>query len=86
MVDANLHVRVGGEWPNAERLDQWTLGKVEHIDCVFLSESGIPLWGWEVEASTPITTGVDHFIDLPKINADLNVSSSSSFRVNASGS
>lgn len=61
----------GGSIPNAEALEPWAREKVEQIDCVFFDRHGVPLWGWEVEASTSITTGIDRFLELLKLNPDL---------------
>jgi 16S rRNA G966 N2-methylase RsmD len=61
----------GGAIPGAAELEKWMRGKIEQIDCVFYDDTGVPLWGWEVEASTPITTGIDRFLELLKVNPEL---------------
>jgi 16S rRNA G966 N2-methylase RsmD len=61
----------GGDIPAGEALEEWTRKKIEQIDCVYFDKTGVPLWAWEVEASTPITTGIDRFIELLKVNPNL---------------
>jgi hypothetical protein len=61
----------GGAIPSVARLKPWQRSKIEQIDCVFFDAGGEPLYAFEIEASTPITTGIDRFVELLKLNADL---------------
>jgi DNA modification methylase len=53
--------------PAGLKLTKWALTKIEQIDCVFYSPIGLPQAAFEVEASTPITTGIDRFLELLKV-------------------
>lgn len=58
----------GGAFETLKTLPQWDKSKIEQIDCTYFSEQGVPLYAFEVEASTPITTGIDRFLELLKVN------------------
>jgi len=50
----------------------WEVGKVDQIDCLFIQdEAHEPVYAFEVEGSTPITTGIDRFMELLKVNPKL---------------
>lgn len=61
----------GGVIPAVAKLKPWQRSKIQQIDCVFFDAAGKPLYAFEIEASTPITTGIDRFLELLKLNADL---------------
>jgi len=50
---------------------RWTTKKVEQIDCLYVDPVGVPLYGFEIEQSTPITTGIDRFMELLEVNAEI---------------
>lgn len=63
----------GGELPaNLTMKGKWEKGKVEQIDCIFFHPLGVPMYAFEVEASTPITTGIDRFLELLPLNQKLS--------------
>lgn len=50
----------------------WEADKIEQIDCVFIQdEAHVPVYAFEIEASTPITTGIDRFMELLKVTPEL---------------
>lgn len=61
----------GGVVPRVISQGPWQRSKIEQIDCVFYTPGGDPLYAFEIEASTPITTGIDRFLELLKMDPDL---------------
>ncbi len=51
-------------------LSDWQAGKIEQIDCVLI-DGGRPVYAFEIEKSTSITTGIDRFLELLKVEADM---------------
>jgi hypothetical protein len=51
-------------------LPDWQVGKIEQIDCLLL-DGGRPVYAFEIEKSTSITTGIDRFLELLKFEHDL---------------
>ena len=49
--------------------DPWTAGKIEQIDCLVL-DGGHVAYAFEIEKSTPITTAIDRFLELLKVDPD----------------
>lgn len=45
--------------------------KIEQIDCTFFDTKTAPVYAFEVEASTPMTTAIERFMELLKINPDI---------------
>lgn len=54
-------------WPH---LTKWQAGKIEQIDCVLI-DGGRPVYAFEIEKSTSITTGIDRFLELMKVEPDM---------------
>jgi DNA methylase len=51
-------------------LTDWQAGKIEQIDCLLL-DGGRPVYAFEVEKSTSITSGIDRFLELLKVESDM---------------
>ncbi len=51
-------------------LSDWQAGKIEQIDCVLI-DGGRPVFAFEIEKSTSITTGIDRFLELLKVEPDM---------------
>ena len=49
------------------KADKFTKDKVQQIDLMWL-DGNLPVFAFEVEHSTPITTGIDRFIELLKVS------------------
>lgn len=47
--------------------DKFTKGKIENIDIIWFNEVGTPVYAFEIELTTPITTAIDRFIELLKV-------------------
>ena len=60
-VDGDLNFMRGAE--------KFTRGKIEQIDLLWL-DGGKPAFAFEIEHSTAITTGIDRFIELLKIERE----------------
>lgn len=54
-------------WP---RLTEWQKTKIEQIDCI-LVDGDKPLYAFEIEKSTSITSGIDRFLELLKVDSGL---------------
>ena len=54
-------------FPYIGEVSEFTRGKIEQIDCIWFNTSAEPVYAFEVEGSTPITSGIDRFIELLKI-------------------
>jgi len=55
------------EPPNVHAMSDFTRSKIEQIDCIWFDKLSNPVYAFEVEGSTPITTGIDRFIELLKV-------------------
>jgi hypothetical protein len=51
-------------------LTDWQMGKIEQIDCLLL-DGERPVYAFEIEKSTSITTGIDRFLELLKVEPNL---------------
>jgi 16S rRNA G966 N2-methylase RsmD len=58
-------------FPAPSRTSEFSLKKIEQIDCVFFDTKGTPVYAFEVEGTTPITTALERFMELLKINPDI---------------
>lgn len=54
--------------PFEDKLDTWEKGKIEQIDLLWFDGQNQPVMAFEVETSTPITTGIDRFMELLKVD------------------
>lgn len=55
------------DFPCVKGTTDFTKGKVEQLDCVWLDTSSNVIYVFEVEGTTPITTGIDRMIELLKL-------------------
>jgi DNA modification methylase len=55
------------ELPKDMELNDWQRNKIEQIDIIWFTKEGQPVFAFEVETSTPITTGIDRFMEFLKI-------------------
>lgn len=55
------------ELPPKLELTEWQKGKIEQIDIIWFTKENEPVFTFEVETSTPITTGIDRFMEFLKI-------------------
>ncbi|MEG3436182.1 hypothetical protein V0288_03545 [Pannus brasiliensis CCIBt3594] len=53
------------------KLGDWDKNKIEQIDLIWFDSLGDAVFAFEVETSTPITTGIDRFMELLKIFPEL---------------
>ena len=58
--------------PKGLGLTKFSRKKVEQIDLIWFDQAGFPAYAFEIEKSTPITTGIDRFIELLKIKIDVS--------------
>ncbi|MFM7909989.1 MAG: hypothetical protein ACKPA9_34050, partial [Microcystis sp.] len=49
------------------KLGKWDRDKIQQIDLIWFNNLGDAVFAFEVETSTPITTGIDRFMELLKI-------------------
>ncbi len=57
--------------PIKKQLNQWEKDKIQQIDLIWFDSLGDAVFAFEIETSTPITTGIDRFMELLKIYPDL---------------
>lgn len=57
--------------PIKKQLNQWEKDKIQQIDLIWFDSLGDAVFAFEIETSTPITTGIDRFMELLKISPDL---------------
>jgi DNA modification methylase len=57
--------------PISKKLQPWQKDKIEQIDLIWFSNQGEAVFAFEVETSTPITTGIDRFMELLEIFPNL---------------
>jgi len=50
--------------PEGGGLNDWARSKIQQIDCIWYSTRGDPVFAFEVESTTAITTGIDRFLEL----------------------
>lgn len=55
------------DFPNTGQVSDFTRSKIEQIDCIWFKTSTDPVYAFEVEGSTPITTGIDRFVELLRV-------------------
>jgi len=53
--------------PFPANTDEFIKGKVENIDIIWFNEVGTPVYAFEIEKTSPITTAIDRFIELLKV-------------------
>ncbi|MCA2711733.1 MAG: hypothetical protein IM473_16540 [Microcystis sp. M015S2] len=54
-----------------DKLGKWDRDKIQQIDLIWFNNLGDAVFAFEVETSTPITTGIDRFMELLKIYPEL---------------
>ncbi|WP_084555146.1 DNA methyltransferase [[Phormidium ambiguum] IAM M-71] len=59
------------ELPIKKQLTQWQRDKIEQIDLIWFDSLGSAIFAFEIETSTPITTGIDRFMELLKVYPNL---------------
>lgn len=59
------------ELPIHKSLKDWQKEKIEQIDLIWFTPQGEAVFAFEVEITTPITTGIDRFMELLEIFPDL---------------
>ncbi|ERT09023.1 D12 class N6 adenine-specific DNA methyltransferase family protein [Lyngbya aestuarii BL J] len=57
--------------PIQTHLQNWSRGKIQQIDLIWFDSLHDPVFAFEVETSTSITTGIDRFMELLKIFPDV---------------
>jgi hypothetical protein len=57
--------------PITKKLQPWQKDKIEQIDLIWFNNQGDAVFAFEVETSTPITTGIDRFMELLEIFPNL---------------
>jgi len=57
--------------PDTEAYDDWETSKIEQIDLIWYDESEEPLFAFEIETTTSITSGIDRFYELLKQFPDM---------------
>lgn len=53
--------------PIKKKLETWQKDKIQQIDLIWFDSQGDAVFAFEVETSTPITTGIDRFMELLEI-------------------
>jgi len=53
--------------PIKKKLETWQKNKIQQIDLIWFDSQGDAIFAFEIETSTPITTGIDRFMELLKI-------------------
>jgi len=59
------------ELPIDKPLTQWQRDRIEQIDLIWFDSENNPVYAFEIETTTKITTGIDRFIELLKIFPDV---------------
>jgi len=59
------------ELPIQKQMEQWQKDKIQQIDLIWFNHQGDAVFAFEVETTTPITTGIDRFMELLKLFPDL---------------
>ena len=57
--------------PIQKSLTDWQKNKIQQIDLIWFDNQGDPVFAFEVETSTPITTGIERFMELLEIFPNL---------------
>lgn len=57
--------------PIRKQMQQWQKDKIQQIDIIWFTSQGDAVFAFEVETTTPITTGIDRFMELLEIFPDL---------------
>jgi len=50
--------------PIRRQMKQWEKGKIQQIDIIWFDTQGDAVFAFEIETTTPITTGIDRFMEL----------------------
>ena len=57
--------------PIQKPLTDWQKNKIQQIDLIWFDNQGDPVFAFEVETSTPITTGIERFMEVLEIFPNL---------------
>jgi hypothetical protein len=58
------------ELPIRKQMNQWQKDKIQQIDLIWFTSQGDAVFAFEVETTTPITTGIERFMELLEIFPD----------------
>jgi DNA modification methylase len=67
----NLGSLANAEWKTRKDIKEFTAKAVNQIDCLWLGDDGGVVFAFEVEHTTAITSGIDRFIELLKLDPGL---------------